>query len=180
MKNRHRWKWSEVGNAGEASAQVRHRFPASVIPALVCTWWWGTKEEEASHWPGSERDRRKQKTAQVDTEPSAYLTAAPTKAVAAGTPATSGPLKDPDRMQAHCLNQRILYAEKQGQEPNKTKPKWSCCIPCRNLHYKHLASKTSSVLDNRKRKLLLSVSLCYRQTLSLFNCRRDHVKQIYI
>lgn len=90
------------------------------------------------------------------------------------------PLKDPDLMQAHCLNQRILYAEKQGQEPNKTKPEWSCCIPCRNLQYKHLASKMASILDNRKRKLLLSVSLCYRQALSLFNCCRDHVKQIYI
>ena len=88
----------------------------------------------------------------------------------------------PERLRpdAHCLNQRILYTEKQGQEPNKTKPEWSCCIPCRNLHYKHLASKMASVLDNRKRKLLLSVSLCYRQELSLFNCHRDPVKQICI
>lgn len=93
MKNRHRWRWREVDNAGEASAQVRHGFLASVIPALGCTWWWGTKEEETSHWPGSERDRQKQKIAQVDIEPSAYWTAAPTKAVAAGTPATSGPWK---------------------------------------------------------------------------------------
>ena len=92
-KNRHRWRWREVDNTGEASAQVRHGFLASVIPALGCTWWWGTKEEVTSHWPGSERDSRKQKIAQVDIEPSTYWTAATTKAVEAGTPATSGPWK---------------------------------------------------------------------------------------
>ena len=98
MKNRHRWRWSVVDNACEASAQVRHRVLASVIPALVCAWWWGAKSEETSHWLGSERDQWKQETAQVDMEPSAYRTAAPTKAVAAGTPATGGPLKDSDPM----------------------------------------------------------------------------------
>lgn len=120
-KNRHRWRWSEVDDAGEASAQVRHGFLASVIPLLLYVWWWYKGGRSKPLTRLRKGYVRKQKMAQVDIEPSALLDCCPTKAVAAGTPATSGPWKG-QMTQAHCLNQRIPLTWKQGQEPNKTKP----------------------------------------------------------
>lgn len=87
----------------------------------------------------------KQKTAHVESEPPACWAAVLTKAATAGTPVPgrpiSGPLNDPDLMQAHCLNREFYTPRNKGRNQIRQKPEWLRCMPGRNQqNYKHLAS----------------------------------------
>lgn len=112
------------------------------------------KEEEASHWPGSRKGPSETENGTSRHWAFSLLDCCPNKAVAAGTPATSGPLKDPDQTQAHCLNQRILCTQRnKNRNQIRQNPVVMLLYTMRKSHYEHLASKTASVLDNRKKEV---------------------------